>query len=105
MSATLDRAQLLLNERFILEFPREAAKELERLPEDEAAQTLAPMSVPLIGSMAVYLLAESAAGILRALPDERADALLAELPAPYAVRVLAHFEADELAARLQRLDS
>ena len=105
MSATLDRAQLLLNERFILEFPREAAKEIERLPEDEAAQTLSPMSVPLIASMAAHLLAESAAGILRALPDERADALLAELPASYAVRVLAHFEHDELAARLQRLDS
>lgn len=104
MSASLDRAQRLLNERFIVEFPREAAKELERLPDSEAAQTLQPMPAQLVAPMMVNLLVDSAAGILRALPADSADALLAELPASYAVRLLGHFDEEEIAARLQRLD-
>ena len=105
MNATPDRAQLLLTERFIVEYPREAARAVEQMSDDEAAQTLLPLPMAVVAPMAEHLLAERAAKILEALPDASADALLAELPPPYAVRVLGYSDDEAVALRMQRLDA
>lgn len=104
MSAAVDHVRLLLNERYIVDFPREAARELERLEPEEAAQTLLPVAAVAAAPMAANLLSEQAARILQALPDESADRLLAELPVSAATRLLGHLEEEQVQARLERQD-
>ncbi len=104
MSAAAASAERLLGERFIVEYPQEAAREIELLDQDEAVRTLAAMPVTVVAPMAPQLLPEAAARIFDQLPDQQVDALLAELPASYVVRVFGHLPAATAQARLQRLD-
>ncbi|MCB1633772.1 MAG: magnesium transporter [Xanthomonadales bacterium] len=104
MSDQVDHVRLLLNERYIIDFPREAARELERLAPDEAARTLLPVPAVAAAPMAAHLLPEQAARILIGLPDAQADRLLAELPVSAATRLLGFLEEDQVQARLDRLD-
>lgn len=104
MSAAAASAERLLGERFIVEYPQEAAREIELLDQDEAVRTLAAMPVTVVAPMAPQLLPEAAARIFDQLPDAQVDALLAELPASYVVRMFGHLSAAAVQARLQRLD-
>jgi len=104
MNGQPNRVEQFLSERFILDFPHEAARSIERLTPEQAAPVLAEYPVPIVAPMATNLLPEFLANVLPALEDAHADRLLAELPAAYAVRVLGHLDDDQVAARINRLD-
>lgn len=99
-----DRALQLLNERFILEYPREAARKIEQIPVNDASDILARLPMATVAPMIEHVLPEVAARILVTLPDEAIDRLLAEVPAVCAVRVLGFLDEQTVSGLLNRLD-
>jgi len=81
-----------LNQRFLVDFPHEAARQLEALPRDEAAALLATAS-PF-----------AAAHTWQALAPDVAAATLESLPAALATHVLAEAEPAIAIAALSQLD-
>ncbi|MCB1624771.1 MAG: magnesium transporter [Pseudomonadales bacterium] len=84
MSAEAASVIAALTERFLLDFPRDAARELELLPTEAAAEALAPHAERAI------------VRVWEVLAPDVASAVLVELPQATAIRVLA--EADPIAS-------
>ena len=59
----------LLNRRFLLDFPGEAAQALEPLPADDAAALLARQPLHAVLAVWPYLSGDAAEQILHALPE------------------------------------
>lgn len=104
MNDSLARAADHLNRRFFLDFPLDAAKKIEELPTAEVVLAAARQPVKVLIPAIRKLTADTAARLLSALPDESADALLAELAPSDAARILGHLGDQEKVARLARLD-
>jgi magnesium transporter len=104
MNADADvRAEAALSQRFLLDFPHEAARLLEAMPADEAARLLAAQP-PHAALRAWQALASDAAlRTLQLLPDELALHLLAEAEPVASVAALAQFEPATREAWLRRL--
>ncbi|WP_421999920.1 magnesium transporter [Reyranella sp.] len=98
------QAIALLDRRFLLDHPADAAIELERHPAEALAPTLNAQSVQVLVPVWRRLLPEAGARLLAVLPEPTADALLAELLPADAVQLLAHLDPDERRRRLDRLD-
>ena len=96
-------ADAALTHRFLLDYPHEAARLMEAMPADDAAQLLAgqPGHAALRAWQA--LAPDVAWQTLRRLPDAQADHLLAEADPVLAVSVLTQLDPDEREARLNRL--
>lgn len=74
-----------LNRRFLTDYPREAARELEALPLARAAEVLAQQPMHVIVPMWAHLSQDTEERLLAALPDKRRTPLLEALePAPCA---------------------
>jgi magnesium transporter len=104
MPADPTRAIALLDRRFMLDHPADAAIEIERHPAETVAPTLSTQSVRVLAPVWRRLLPEAAARLLAVLPETTADALLAELPPTDAVQLVGQLSADERRRRLDRLD-
>ncbi len=89
MSAELT-AMSLLNERFLLDYPQEAARVLEGLSADATVAALQLRSPAAQLRTWQALASDRAADVLEALPDERARELLAEADPQVSIAVLAH---------------
>jgi magnesium transporter len=104
MSAdTLSRADAALSQRFLLDFPYEAARLLEALPADEAASTLAIQPAHAALPAWERLSADVALDLLARLPSALACHLLAEAEPIVSVAVLRQLDGPERDAWLQQL--
>ena len=98
-------AEAALNERFLLDYPREAARELEAMPAEEGAALLAA-AAPRAAVRAWQALAPDVArALLERLPEPFAAQLLAESEPAASVAVLAQLDAEERTRRLHQLDA
>jgi magnesium transporter len=97
-------AEAALNERFLLDYPREAARELESMPAEQAAAFLAA-AAPRAAVRAWQSLAPDVArAVLERLPEPFAAQLLVEAEPAASVAALAQLEPEERARRLAQLD-
>src|SRR5688572_22778514 len=97
-------AEAALNERFLLDYPREAARELESMPPEEAAAFLTTVA-PRAAVRAWQALApDIARAALEHLPEPLAAQLLMEAEPAASVAALAQLDAEERARRLAQLD-
>jgi magnesium transporter len=104
MSAEALPAVAALNQRFLLDFPSEAARELEALPADEAAALLAPHVPRAVVRAWEALAADFARAVLEHLPEALAQRVLAEAEPAASAAVLTQLEPDEREALLSKLD-
>ena len=84
----------LLNERFLLDYPREAARVLEGLSEEEAAGVLLPRSHAAQLRTWQVMAPDRAAQLLAGLAQPAAAQLLAEADPQVSIAALAYLEAD-----------
>ncbi len=94
-----------LNERFLIDFPHEAARELESLRPENAAALLAAQTPHAVVRAWEALSADVAGMVLGLLPDALARHVLTEADPVAAVAVLAQLDAHEQEAQLSRLDA
>lgn len=104
MTADPTRAADVLNGRFFMDHPIDAATRIEQLSISDVVEAAKRQPVRILTPVWRRLLPETAAKLLRALPEEMADQLLADVPPSQAARLLGHMPAAEVAARLSRLD-
>jgi magnesium transporter len=97
-------AEAALNERFLLDYPREAARELEALPAADGAALLAAAAPRAAVRAWQALTPDVAREVLERLPEPFAAQLLAESEPAASVAVLAQLDAAERARRLDQLD-
>lgn len=103
-SAEVLPAVAALNQRFLLDFPHEAARELEAIPADEAAGLLAGLPPRAVVRAWEALSPDVARQILEGLPDDMASHVLAEAEPATSVAVLAQLDMQGRDSRLARLD-
>ncbi len=104
MTADPVRAADMLNQRFFVDHPLDAARKIEQLNIEDILDAADRQPVKILIPVWRHLLPDMAAKLLRVLPDEKADLLLSELQPPQAVRLLGYMPDDEVALRLSRLD-
>ncbi len=92
-----------LNERFLLDYPREAARALEKIPEDIAVEMLLQRSASARLQTWQVLAPDLAARVVMALPVESALQLLAEGDPQVSVAALAQLESAPREALLSAL--
>lgn len=98
------RAADALNRRFFVDHPIDAARQIETLSISDVVDAAKRQPVQILTPVWRRLLPETAVKLLRALPEQMADQLLADVPPPQAVRLLGQMTGDEVASRLARLD-
>ena len=89
-----------LNERFLLDFPHEAARALESMSSEEAAAVLEEQSARAVVGVWEVLAADVAAAVLERFPEDLARHVLSESEPMASVAALLQFDAE---AREQRL--
>jgi magnesium transporter len=99
-----DAAVAALNERFMLDFPHEAARELEVLPARAASELLAALPVRAVVRAWEALTRDNALELLEHLPAEHAARLLTEAEPAISAAVLAQLEIESRQTMLARLD-
>ncbi len=105
MSAVLaTNADVALTQRYLLDFPQEAARLFEAMPAAEAVELLATQPPHAVSRAWQALAGDVAKNVLELLPEPLALHLLAEAEPVASVTVLAQFDAKEREAWLQRLD-
>ncbi|HEX6297885.1 MAG TPA: magnesium transporter [Burkholderiales bacterium] len=104
MSAQAQPAVAALNERFLLDFPHEAARELEALPSGDAAELLAGAAPRAAVRAWQALTSDAAQQVLGRLPAPLASVLLAEAEPAAAAAALAQLDAAERESLLARLE-
>jgi magnesium transporter len=97
-------ADAALTQRYLLDFPHEAARLFEAMPAAEAVALLAAQPPHVVSRAWQALATDVACNVLELLPGPLALHLLAEAQQAAAVAVLAQFDAPTRAAWLQRLD-
>jgi magnesium transporter len=96
MTASASRIDALLGERFLIDFPAEAARELESLPVDEATALLGSGTGIAIVRTWERLAPDVAVAILVRLPAEQQRHLLTECDPVASVAALSHLQAGPL---------
>ena len=104
MTGSSARAIALLDRRYFLDHPNDAAIEIENHPSETIATALAAQPVQVLVPVWRRLLPETGARLLAHLPEATANTLLAELPPNEAVQILGQLSEDERAQRLGGLD-
>lgn len=104
MSADPIRAVDVLNKRFFLDYPLDAARKIEEIDPAKVVEAAQRQPVKVLVPVWRHLLSETAATLVQKLPDHVSDQLLSELPPPEAVRILGYMADEELDRRLARLD-
>lgn len=104
MENVADRAFEELNRKFFVDFPLDAARQIEGLKTSDVVEAAVRQPVKILAPVWRNVLPEIAAKVLRALPEETSDGILTELLPHRAVRILGFFSAEEQKAILARLD-
>ena len=105
MSAEAAPAIIALNQRYLLDYPHEAARQLETMPAEDVAELLAAPA-PHAASRAWQALApDVAAAVLERVPESLVPRLLSEAEPSMAVAVLAQLETRVRARMLKQLDT
>ena len=104
MSADAQPAVAALNERFLLDFPGEAARELEGMPAEDAAELLAPHAPRAVVRAWEALAADFARAVLDHLPPQLAPRVLAEAEPAASATVLTLLEPEARERLLAQLD-
>lgn len=94
-----------LTRRFLLDHAWDAARAIEQIDVSEAAAALAQQPAAVVSPVMGFMVPGGAADVLRALPDDLAGDVLANLPPNEAVKILSQFSDGDLAQRLDRLDA
>ena len=97
-------AEAALNERFLLDYPREAARSLESLPAEEAAALLVAAAPRAAVRAWQALTPDVASEVLERLPESLAGHLLAEAEPAASVAVLGQLDDEARRRRLAQLD-
>ncbi len=105
MSTDVIPAVAALTRRYLLDFPREAARELEKIPAVDAAALMAPLPSNVVVPVWQALTADIAAATLRSAPPDAARQWVSEAEPAVAAAALAQFDAPERDALLGRLDA
>ena len=93
-----------LNRAFIADHSLNAAKLIEAMPAEEAAEILAEQSVEAAVSLFSWLTPDVAANLIRRLPPLMAKRILEELGPNRALVVLGQFDESERQQRLASLE-
>lgn len=104
MSTSALTAVAALNQRYLLDFPYEAARQLETMSPTDGAELLASQPLHAVVRTWQVLSPDVARAILENVPDAMALHLLAEAEPAVSVAVLAQWDEDERARRLSALD-
>jgi magnesium transporter len=94
-----------LSRRFLLDYPREAARLIEKMPAAEAAQLLAGQPANALVRVWQALTADTAAATLQALPSAQVRTVLAETEPAAAAAALAQFDDADRDLLLGQVDS
>ncbi len=101
MSSATSPAVEALTHRFLLDFPREAARELEGMPPEDAAPVLSREPLHVLTEVWDHLAPAVADPLLLALPEATAAALLGELDPGWAASTLCRLEPETRARYLE----
>jgi len=104
VSAVVLPAAAALNQRFLLDYPHEAARLLESMAPDDAAATLSDQPAHAVVRAWQALGPDVARAILERLPDALASQVLAEAEPVAAAAVAGQWEPDERERRFATLD-
>jgi len=104
MTEKPDVAGEALDRRYLLDYPSEAAQQLERLAPDEAARLLARHPIHVILPVWRYLVAQFAEQMLVELPPKVLRGLLTELEPAQAAHLLSRLASERCEQELARLD-
>lgn len=104
MSVATLPAVLALNERFFLDYPSEAARKLENMPADEAAELLTAQPQHAAAATWQFLAPDIATAVLERLPVATGTYFLTESVPAASAAVLARLPDDERDRRLASLD-
>jgi magnesium transporter len=105
MSAEAAPAIIALNQRYLLDYPHEAARQLETMPPEDVAELLAAPAPHAASRTWQALAPDIAAAVLERLPETLAPRLLSEAEPSMAVAVLAQLETKRRARMLKQLDT
>lgn len=94
-----------LNRVYLRDFPLGAAKQLEGIPPEEAAQVLAGQPLEALGSLCESMAPDVVAGMLTYLPKELAARALGAISPNTALNVLGQFEEGERQRHVAGLDT
>jgi magnesium transporter len=95
MNAGTETAVAALNLRFLLDYPREAARRIEGMPADEVSAMLAIQPIHAVVPVWQNLTADVEQAIFTKLPEQRAAELLAELEPANSAALLNRLDDDE----------
>jgi magnesium transporter len=104
MNDAVDTTAAALTRRFLLDHPREAARELEQMPIEQVAPALALEPVQVLRGTWAFLLPSVADHLLRALPDALAAALLREMDPARAAATLTRLDEETRLGYLALMD-
>ena len=104
MSAQVLPAVAALSRRYLLDYPREAARQIEKMPAAEAADLLAQQPAHALVRVWQAMTADTAAATLQALPPERRRSLLTETEPAAAAAALAQFDEEQRSGLLASVD-
>lgn len=103
MTTSITRITDELTQRFFIDHPLDAARKIEELPIADVLEATTRIPAKILTPVWQYLLPETAAKLLVALPVAISDQLLAELTPPQAVRLLGFLTESDVQERVSRL--
>ncbi|HUJ86198.1 MAG TPA: magnesium transporter [Burkholderiales bacterium] len=104
MSAESSSAVAALNQRYLLDYPHEAARQLEAMPAEDVAELLAAPAPHAAARAWQALAPDIAAAVLELVPESLARVVLSEAEPAMAVAVLAQLEPKTRARMLKLLE-
>ena len=105
MSAGAEAAVAALNLRFLLDYPREAARRIEAMPAREVGAMLAAQPVHAVVPVWHSLATDVEQAVFTELPEQRAADLLAEVEPARGAALLSRLDEDERARYIGLLDA
>jgi magnesium transporter len=105
MTADTLPAVIALNQRYLLDFPHEAARRLEAMPAEDIGELMAAQPQHAVVLAWAALTPDVGRAVLECVPDALARYLLAEAEPAASAAVLAQFDAPERSRRLAALES
>ena len=105
MSAGAEAAVAALNLRFLLDYPREAARRIEAMPAREVGAMLAAQPVHAVVPVWHSLATDVEQAVFTELPEQRAAELLAEVEPARGAALLSRLDEDERARYIGLLDA
>ncbi len=104
MKAGADAAIAALNLRFLLDYPREAARRMETMPAAEVGRLLANQPPHAVVPVWQYLATDVEQAVFGELPEERARTLLAELEPARAAGLLNRLDEETREGQLAQVE-